>query len=108
MFYAVYVIFAMVFFFLQLIFCLRAKRTVIRLIPLYFIAAGYLFALFSAEGYFGGGTGFIDDGALAGAIIAVGVSCAAVCDALAWGAFLLVYKRKKKQTINIKELDCGK
>lgn len=97
MLYGIYVAFALMFFALQLILCFKAKKLTTRFIPALIILAGYLIALLSAEGYFGGGTGFIDDGTFAGVIIVIGMSCAAVGDAIAWLIYALMHKKRKSK-----------
>lgn len=96
MLYVFYVALALVFFALQLIFCFKAKKLIVRLVPVIMILEGYLIALLFAEGCFAGGTGFIDDGAFAGAIIAIAMSVAAVFDAIAWLIYVLKRKNRKK------------
>ena len=99
MIYAVYVVLALVFFVLQLIMCFKAKKLIVRLIPVFMILTGYLIALMFANDILDSGSGFIDGGNLAGAIIAIGISCAAVCDAIAWLIYALICKKRKKWII---------
>ena len=94
MLYGIYVALALVFFALQLILCFKAKKVIVRFIPVLMILTGYLIALLFALDILDGGSGFIDGGAFAGAIIAIAVSCAAVCDAIAWAVYGCLRKKK--------------
>ncbi len=95
MLYEIYAVIALVFFALQLIMCFKAKKLTVRLIPIFMIAAGYLFALLLAFDILELTDGFVDGDAFAAAIIAIGMSIAAVCDAIAWAVYGAVRKRKK-------------
>ncbi len=85
------------FFVLQLIICFRTVKKAVRFLPFHFIFFGYVLAFFCAAGVFGSGGGFIDGGSLAGLIIAVACSFAAVGDALAWVIYALINKRRKSE-----------
>ncbi|MBQ7005580.1 MAG: hypothetical protein IJN68_04035 [Clostridia bacterium] len=97
MLYAVYVTFALVFFLLRLVLCFKARKALVRFIPVYLIVGSYLIALLFAEDILDGGSGFVDGGALAGAVIAVAASCAAAGDALGWAVYLIIKKYRKNR-----------
>ena len=92
-----YFIFAFAFFALQLILCFTAKKTAVRLIPVYVIVVGYAVALLFLAGIIHIDGGFIDGDALGAAVVAIASSVTAVCVAIAWGVYLIVRKRRKNK-----------
>lgn len=86
---------AVVFFAVQLLLCFKAKRTVIRMLPLYFILTCMGFILLLCTGVFGTGSGFLGNGHHIVAIIlgiVVGIAGAGV--AVAWVVYGVCQKRK--------------
>ena len=92
-----YIVFAVLFFMIQLVVCFKATKIIIRLAPDFLILLGYVIALLCAVGIFGSGGGFIDGGSLAGAIIAIAFAFATVGDLLAWCVWALIRKYRKSK-----------
>lgn len=97
MIYVVYVVFAVLFFILQIILCFKSSKTIVRLVPFFLILLGYALALLCAIGVFGTGGGFVDGGALAGIIIAIAFTVATASDLLAWCIYALITKYRKNK-----------
>lgn len=86
---------AVVFFAVQLLLCFRAKRAVVRRLPLYliFVSAGFILLL--CTGLFGTGSGFLGNVHLiVAAILGIVVGIAAVGVAAGWAVYWF-WQRKK-------------
>ncbi len=83
---------------LQMLFCFAAKRTAVRCIPLYLLAAGFLYAGATALGLFGSYSfGDISGNQLTGLFIAVFTAVAALGVLLAWLVYWLVRAVKRRR-----------
>jgi hypothetical protein len=81
---------AAICFAIQLLFCFKARKLAIKLIPVYFLSLGIAFCLLMALGAFGTGSGVIGNvHTLAALILSIPLVLAGIGDAAAW----IVYKR---------------
>lgn len=84
---------ALLMFAIQLTFCCKAKRTAVKLIPVYFILLCALFTAAIYAGVFGYGSGFIASNSIVAMILVVVIGIALIGEVLAWVVYR-VYKRK--------------
>ena len=77
---------SIVFLVTQLLFFFKAKRTVMKYVPVYIILLSFLFSLLLYFGVFG--TGFLNAERILAFLIGIGIGAALVGEALAW----MVYK----------------
>jgi len=80
---------SIVFLVTQLLFSFKAKRTVMKYVPVYIILLSFLFSLLLYFGVFG--TGFLNAERILAFLIGIGIGAALVGEALAW----MVYKLLK-------------
>ena len=80
---------SIVFLVTQLLFSFKAKRTVMKYVPVYIILLSFLFSLLLYFGVFG--TGFLNAERILAFLICIGIGAALVGEALAW----MVYKLLK-------------
>lgn len=89
---------AVIFFGIQLLLCFKAKRAVLRRLPLYVILVSVGFILLLCTGVFGTGSGFLGNVHLiVAAILGIVVGIAAVGVAAGWGVYFVYkeYQNKK-------------
>ena len=82
---------SIVFMVTQLLFSFKAKRTVMKYVPVYIILLSFLFSLLLYFGVFVVGTGFLNAERILAFLIGIGIGAALVGEALAW----IVYKLLK-------------
>jgi len=91
----IFAIIIVLFLVVQLLFCFLAKRTSIKLIPVYVITFCLLLAGLLYTGVFGEiGTGFLSAEKILAILLAMGSGAALAGDTLAWGVYGFV-KRKR-------------
>ena len=82
-----------IFLAIQLLFCLKAKRMAVKLIPVYFILFCLLVAALFYVGAFG--TGFLNAERIVAWLIGIGVVAATVGDAIAWAIYGSIIKIRR-------------
>ncbi len=87
-----------IFFILQLIFCFKAKKVAIKLIPTYLILLVALHCIATYLGFFGSyAAGSISGNQLVALIEGIVIGIATVGEVLAWVVYWLITQIKKKQ-----------
>lgn len=90
---------AVVLFAIQLLLCFMAKKTVVKMIPSFFIALYAAFILLICTGIFGKGSGFVGDVQLiVAAILAIVLSVALIGIIAACIVYCIYAKAKKSQS----------